>query len=48
MAALKFAITDLEGEQLVVITDYDQGLVTIPHNDSRTAEVTLNPESTPG
>src|SRR4051812_48731784 len=48
VAALKFAITDLEGEQLVVITDYDQGLVTIPHLDSRTAEVTLNPESHAG
>jgi hypothetical protein len=46
--ALKFAITDLAGTQIAVVTDYDQGLVTIPYNDSRTAEVTLHPESPAG
>jgi hypothetical protein len=43
--ALKFAITNLAGQQIAVVTDYDQGLVTVPYNDSRTAEVTLHPES---
>jgi hypothetical protein len=46
--ALKFAITNLAGQQIAVVTDYDQGLVTIPYNDSRTAEVTLHPESPAG
>jgi hypothetical protein len=37
-----------QATQVAVVTDYDQGLVTIPYNDSRTAEVTLHPESPAG